>query len=113
MLNLAIDLAGSMRLVAEEYRQTIRWSLEVSGAMQINLHRLISDRVTVEVDLLSGKSITGVILAVEHSAGGLDLTLRSEAGKLCTVPYHAIAMATFDVSVLRPTSDAISGLREE
>jgi CRP-like cAMP-binding protein len=113
VLNLAVDLAESMRLVAEEYRQTIRWGLEVSGAMQINLHRLVSDRATVEVELLSGKSITGVILAVERSASGLDLILRSEEGKLCDVPYHAIAMATFDVNVLRPTSDAISGLREE
>jgi CRP-like cAMP-binding protein len=113
VFNVAVNLAESMRLVAEEYRQTIRWGLEVSGAMQINLHRLISDRVTVEVDLLNGKSVTGVILAVDHSAGGLDIVVRTDAGKLSSIPYHAIAQATFDVNVLRPSSDAVSGLREE
>jgi CRP-like cAMP-binding protein len=93
---LALTLCQGMRILAQEYQRTVEWSIQVSGATELNFHRLISDEVHVSVDLLNGGSIGGVLLKVERSEAGHELVLEGAEGRIEVVPYHAVAHLTFD-----------------
>jgi len=87
---LGQQLAAQTRLIVEQYRQNIAWGLEVSGCAGINLNRLLTDSVGVEVELVNGTSVAGVILGIEANATGHDLLLRSDDGKLRIIPYRSV-----------------------
>jgi CRP-like cAMP-binding protein len=87
---LGDQLAAQTRSVVEQYRQNIAWSLEVSGCAGINLNRLLTDSVSVEVELVNGHSAAGVILGIEADATGHDLLLRSDDGRLHIIPYRSV-----------------------
>lgn len=87
---LGDQLAAQTRSVVEQYRQNIAWSLEVSGCAGVNLNRLLTDSVSVEVELVNGHSTSGVILGIEADATGRELLLRSDDGRLRIIPYRSV-----------------------
>jgi CRP-like cAMP-binding protein len=87
---LGNQLAAQTRLIVEQYRQNIAWSLEVSDCAGINLNRVLTDSVSVEVELVNGRSVTGVILGIEAGATGHELLLRSDDGRLRIIPYRSV-----------------------
>ena len=87
---LGNQLAAQTRLIVEQYRQNIAWSLEVSDCAGINLNRVLTDSVSVEVELVNGCSVTGVILGIEADATGHELLLRSDDGRLRIIPYRSV-----------------------
>lgn len=102
---LGSQLAAQTRTIVEQYRQNIEWSLEVSGCAGINLNRLLTDSVEVEIELISGRSVTGVILAIEDDAPGHDVLLRSDDGRLRIIPYRSVvqivaARADFEAALV-------------
>ncbi len=84
------QLAAQTRLIVEQYRRSIAWSLEVSGCAGFNLSRLLTDSVRVEVELVNGSSVHGVIMGVEVDETGHNLLLRSDDGKLRLIPYRSV-----------------------
>ena len=87
---LGDQLAAQTRLIVEQYRRSIAWSLEVSDCAGINLNRVLTDSVTVEVELVNGHSVTGVILGIEAGQTGHELLLRSDDGRLRIIPYRSV-----------------------
>ena len=87
---LGDQLAAQTRSVVEQYRQNIAWSLDVSGCAGVNLNRLLTDSVSVEVELVNGRSVAGVILGIETDAAERELLLRSDDGKLRIIPYRSV-----------------------
>ena len=87
---LGDQLAAQTRLIVEQYRQNIAWSLEVSGCAGVNLNRLLTDSVSVEVELVNGHSVTGVILGIEAGQTGHELLVRSDDGRLRIIPYRSV-----------------------
>jgi len=91
---LTETVALQSRLVVEKYMRTLQWSLEISAATQLNLQRLITDRVEVRIELASGKEVRGTLLQFDSSPAGYELLLRSPDRELIVVPYHAVTQFT-------------------
>ncbi len=87
---LGDQLAAQTRLIVEQYRRNIAWSLEVSGCAGFNLNRLVTDSVAVEVELVNGSCVAGVIMGIEADETGHNLLLRSDDGKLRLIPYRSV-----------------------
>lgn len=87
---LGDQLAAQTRLIVEQYRRNIAWSLEVSGCAGINLNRLLTDSVALEVELVNGSFVAGVILGIEADETGHHLLLRSDDGRLRLIPYRSV-----------------------
>ena len=87
---LGDQLAAQMRLIVEQYRRNIVWSLEVSGCAGLNLNRLLTDSVAVEVELINGSLVSGVIMGIESDETGHNLLLRSDDGRLRFIPYRSL-----------------------
>ena len=99
---LGTQLAAQTRLIVEQYRRSIAWSLEVSGCAGINLNRLLLDSVSVEVELVNGSSVTGVILGIENDDTGHNLLLRSDDGRLRLIPYRSVVQIMADRAGFKP-----------
>ncbi len=87
---LGEQMASQIRSLVELYRQCVEWGLEVSGCAGINLDRLLAGSVRIEVELLNGSLVTGVIVGVEKDPEGYELLVRSNDGKLRIIPGHAV-----------------------
>ncbi len=87
---LSGQLAAQTRLILEQYRRSIAWGLEVSGCAGFNFNRLLSDSVAVEVELINGSCVAGVIMGIEADETGHNLLLRSDDGRLRLVPYRSV-----------------------
>ncbi|MHC4934461.1 MAG: cyclic nucleotide-binding domain-containing protein [Planctomycetota bacterium] len=108
---LGSNMAGVVRLVIEEYRKTIQWGLEISGATRMNLDKMIGDRVKMDVELLNGSRILGTMLAAERSETGEEsFFLKTDEGELRWVPSRAVAQASFEGDILEGSPDALPGL---
>ena len=102
---LGDQLAAQMRLIVEQYRRNIAWSLEVSGCAGLNLNRLLTDSVAVEVELVNGSSVAGVIMGIEVDETGHHVLLRGDDGRLRLIPYRSVvqvmvARADFDPALV-------------
>ena len=97
---LSGTLAQRLRATTDAYRRNLQWSLEVSGSLSLNFHRLLTDSVEITVNLLGGGKLVGALLKVEQSAAGHELWLRCADERLAVVPYHAIACISFGSDVL-------------
>ena len=49
------------------------------------------------MELLSGKTVIGMIVQVIQSNAGHELVVRDGDGNLIMIPYHAIASIAFDI----------------
>jgi len=102
---LSGQLAAQTRLILEQYRRSIAWGLEVSGCAGFNLNRLLSDSVAVEVELVNGACVAGVIMGIEADETGHNLLLRSDDGRLRLISYRSVvqvmvAQADFDPALV-------------
>ncbi|MHC4339809.1 MAG: cyclic nucleotide-binding domain-containing protein [Planctomycetota bacterium] len=108
---LGSNMAGVVRLVIEEYRKTIQWGLEISGATRMNLDKMIGDRVKMDLELMNGSHVLGTMLVAERSETGEEsFFLKTEDGQLRWVPYHAVAQTSFEGGLLDGSPDALPGL---
>jgi CRP/FNR family cyclic AMP-dependent transcriptional regulator len=90
MGKLATVLAERLQTTTDLLRDTVNWSLEVSGAAQLDLHHVIQARASVEVALTNGDRLKGQILKVEQTAGGVIVTLAGDGDALHLLPWHAV-----------------------
>ncbi|RLE32713.1 MAG: hypothetical protein DRJ61_08845, partial [Acidobacteria bacterium] len=102
---LSGQLAAQTRLILEQYRRSIAWGLEVSGCAGFNFNRLLSDSVAVEVELVNGACVAGVIMGIEADETGHNLLLRSDDGRLRLISYRSVvqvmvAQADFDPALV-------------
>lgn len=102
---LAGKISSDARLMAEEVRKNVEWTLRVSGAAALNLHTLISERVQISLDLLSGRRIVGTLLKVEESPGGMEIAVSLPEGRVALVPYHAIEMLSLSEDAMPSSPD--------
>jgi len=79
-----------LRAANELLANTVGWSLEVSGATALNLHKVIDESSVVEMDLTGGKTVSGRIIKVEKSEGGAEVTMKLADGRIAVVPYTSI-----------------------
>lgn len=93
---LTRTVVGRIRLTMEQFRRNIQWGLEVSGALELNWHRLITDEVQVQLELVGGRIAKGTFLKVENSNVGYELFILGEDGKVSIIPYHAVLSIGFD-----------------
>ena len=90
-LNLAILLTERLRTANENYRMSMIWGLQISGATHMNFSQLITNHVRVSVELLTDKKFDGVLLKVEQTQSGHEMTFMDDDGNILVIPYHAIA----------------------
>ncbi len=87
-------VADRLRITNDKFKQGIIKGLDMSGAMVMGLHYIITDRMDIEVDLKNGKQIRGKIMLVNRGDVGYEITIKDEEGKLNIIPYHAINYLT-------------------
>lgn len=104
---LATGLARHTHIAMDLLRQNMAWTLEVSGAAQLNLHRLMGDRVRIVVDRVRGDSLAGTLLKVEPSAAGYDLLVKTDEDRVHLVPYHAVTGISFGAKDIQPEEDTL------
>lgn len=89
--NLAGIVAARLRATNELYRETVRFSIEATGAHALNLLALSDDLRPVTLHLASGDPVTGRILQVDQRApGGPMLIVKDSVDRMTLVPFHAI-----------------------
>jgi len=98
--SLCRTVTQRLRDTTEALRQNLRWGLEVSGSLDLNFHRLLTDSVELTVTLVSGKQLCGALLKVEQSAAGHELWLKCADDKLALVPYHAVTSISLGAHLL-------------
>lgn len=87
-------VADRLRITNDKFKQGIIKGLDMSGAMVMGLHYIITDRMDIEVDLKNGNQIRGKIMLVNRGDVGYEITIKDEEGKLNIIPYHAINYLT-------------------
>lgn len=91
MGRLAAILAQRLQATTDLLRDTVRWSLEISGAAALDLQHLINAHPDVEVRLAGGDTFVGRLLKAEPTVRGeLLLTFADSDDELRLVPYHAL-----------------------
>lgn len=91
MGRLAAILAQRLQTTTDLLRDTVRWSLEISGAAELDLQHLIHAHPNVEVRLAGGETFHGRLLKAEPTAHGeLLLTFADVHDDLRLVPFHAL-----------------------
>jgi CRP-like cAMP-binding protein len=88
--NLSGILAERLRTTTELYREAVAFSVEASGAHNLNLKALGDELREAIVHLTGGQRLCGRILQVDHHAAGYTVVLKLDDGKRTVVPYHAI-----------------------
>lgn len=83
-------LGERVRILSDQYRDTVAWNLQVTGLARLNLEHLMSEQVHVEVETLRGQPIHGTLVRFEHSAAGHELYLEDQDKQIHLIPYHAI-----------------------
>jgi len=107
---LARTVSDRLRTTTDLYRRNIEWGLQVSGALQLNFHRLITDRVEMHLQLITGRELTGMLMKVEQSSAGYELVIKTPDEKFIIIPYHAVMMMSFDTNVVKGQDSEISPL---
>ena len=62
-------LGERVRILSDQYRETLAWNLKVTGLAHFNLERVMTDRVDVVVETLRGEPLRGS-LPVRGQLGG-------------------------------------------
>jgi len=98
-------LGERVRMLSDQYRDSVAWNLQVTGLASLNLEHLMSERVQVVVETLRGQPVQGTLVRFEQSAGGHELYLEDEDKQIHLIPYHAIVR----ISVER---DSVAGAED-
>jgi len=111
LLRLLNDiLSKRLRIAINSLRQNLEWTMQVSGLVSLNLSQLIVDQVNIEIDLVNGKQLDGIIMKAEEQASGFELFIKTNDGKIHFVPYHAIVSASLPVDAVTANSIESSSL---
>lgn len=89
-------LGERVRILSDQYRDSVAWNLQVTGLASLDLEHLLSEQVHVEVETLRGQPIRGALVRFEHSAAGHELYLEDAEKRVHLVPYHAIVRISVD-----------------
>ena len=102
---MGATLGRQIRVLIDQYRDTLAWNLEMAGLTSLNLERIMTDRIRVAVETLRGEPLTGTLLRFETSAAGYELYLESTDKEIHLIPYHAIVRLSLDRSAVTDTAD--------
>ena len=102
---IGATLGRQIRVLIDQYRDTLAWNLEIAGLASLNLERIMTDRIRVAVETLRGEPLTGTLLRFETSAAGYELYLESTDKEIHMIPYHAIVRLSLDLSAVTDTVD--------
>ena len=97
--HLGRQMMNRLRATNEFLKETVVWGLEVSGASLLSLDRLMNQRATLHVGLISGRSVAGRLVRVDREDGDTKLWLADRSGKVHLVPYHAVEDLIADVDL--------------
>ena len=90
---LVDQLCARVRILGAQFIHSVAWGLQVSGAVHLNLQRIIADQTVVVLDLVSGKTVSGTLLSVDQSDSGANVYLREVDGDLFIVPWSSVTVA--------------------
>jgi CRP-like cAMP-binding protein len=111
LLRLVNDvLSKRLRIVMQSLRQNLEWTMQVSGLATLDIGQLIVDRVNLEIDLVNGNKLSGIIVRAEERTSGFELFLRSGDGMIHFIPYHAIISAALSPDALKTHAAEASSL---
>ena len=99
-------LGQRVRVLNEMYEAALTWNLEVTGLASLNLERLLTDRVGVEVETSRGQILSGLLLRFEASAAGHELYLQTTDRQVHIIPYHAIVRVSVDAELARTDEES-------
>ena len=102
---IGTTLGRQIRILIDQYRDTVAWNLEVTGLTSLNLERIMAERIEVAVETLRGEPLCGTLLRFEASAAGHELYLESKGKEIHVIPYHAIVRISLDRTAISDTSD--------
>ncbi len=106
MGRLAAILAQRLQTTTELLRDTVRWSLEISGAAELDLQHLIHAHPNVEVQVAGGETFEGRLLKAEPTARGeLLLTFADIRDDLRLVPFHALTSLRLPKAIALASSE--------
>ncbi|HBH31881.1 MAG: Crp/Fnr family transcriptional regulator [Desulfofustis sp. PB-SRB1] len=98
-------IAQRRRLLTDTLRQNIMWTMQVSGLAGLDISRLIIDRAEIEIELVNGKQLKGVIMKAETHDSGFELFVAVPDGRIYFIPYHAIVSAALPKGATPSTMD--------
>ena len=90
MKQLSKILSGRLRTTNEKVKEGILWGLDISGASALSIQHLITTGADVEVELYSGRILTGKILLVVSTDLGYQMTFKEKGGRMFIIPYNAL-----------------------
>lgn len=96
LINLSRTLSKRLRATNDVLRRTALWSLKAAQAATLSLNSLVQQHKTIQVYLLGQSKIKGVLLKVEKSDSGYELTIEDEGGQVFWIPYHAVMYIEID-----------------
>lgn len=91
-------LGERVRILSDQYRDTVAWNLQVTGLASLNLEHLMTERVQVVVETLRGQPVQGTLVRFEQSAAGHELYLEDDDKQIHLIPYHAIVKISVERS---------------
>ena len=108
--HLTQQMMGRLRATNDLLRDTVTWGLEVSGASLLSLDRLITQRASLRVGLMSGREVVGRLVRVDaEDDGRRTLWIASPSGEIHLVPYHGVEDLVADVDLDALHREASSG----
>lgn len=105
LIGIGTTLGRQIRVLLDQYRDTVAWNLEVTGLTSLNLERIMTERIHVAVETVRGEPLTGTLLRFEASAAGHELYLESKNKEIHVIPYHAIVRISLDRAAVSDTED--------
>ena len=87
--SLLCIVVDRLRVTNEAYREALQQGLHVIGGDLLNFQHLIAQNVRIQMMLLSGRTVSGMINQVIQSNAG--------HGHLVMILYHAIVSIAFDI----------------
>jgi CRP-like cAMP-binding protein len=107
---VADNIAQGMRVALAQLHQNLEWTLEVAGVAALDVRQLIVDQAEVVVELINGKRLTGVIVKAEAHRENFELFLKTDAGKVHFIPYHAIVDVSLPLEKISSAQDTMANL---
>jgi len=98
-------LGERVRMLSDQYRDTVAWNLQVTGLASLNLEHLMSEQVQVVVETLRGEPVRGTLVRFEQSTAGHEFYLEDEDKQIHLIPYHAIVKISVERNGVVGASD--------
>ena len=98
-------LGERVRMLSDQYRDTVAWNLQVTGLASLNLEHLMSEQVQVVVETLRGEPVQGTLVRFEQSTAGHEFYLEDEDKQIHLIPYHAIVKISVERNGVVGASD--------